>query len=187
LADFKAAASAAGLTPAEKKAMEALSQTLTVHRELSNLPQKTAQQAYASKTPQQQDALKRVAGEEDPVTKPQRGWLGTAWHYTGGAALQGLTEVSDFMTRAYRTGAIAADQGVPLFGAGNAWDIANDKGDKVFNPGRIENARTKFGSDRVSVAMRVASGEKLSQIASSGTDSERQIAALAAQNKDDLF
>jgi hypothetical protein len=187
LADFKAAASAAGLTPAEKKAMEALSQTLTVHRELSNLPQKTAEQAYALKTPEQQAALKRVAGVEDPVTKPQRGWLGTAWHYTGGALLQGLQEVSDFSTRVYRTGAIAADQGVPLFGAGNAWDIANDKGDKVFSPGRIDNAKAKFGSDRMQVAMRVASGEKLSDIASSGTDSQRQIAAMAAQNKDDLF
>jgi hypothetical protein len=184
LSYLNAASSAAGLTPAEKKAMEALSKTLTVHRELSNLPQKTAQQAYASKSPEQQAALKRVAGEEDPVTKPQRGWLGTAWHYTGGALLAGLTEVSDLTTRAYRAAVIPIAERGEL---GFAWTEANDKGDKVFNPGRIENARTKFGTDRVNVAMRVASGEKLSQIASSGTDSERQIAALAAQNKDDLF
>jgi len=184
LADFKAAASAAGLTPAEQKEMEALSKTLAVHRELSNLPQKTAQQAYALKTPEQQAALKRVAGEEDPVAKPQRGWLGTAWHYTGGALLQGLQEVSDFSTRAYRTGAIAVMEGKSL---GDAWTISNDKGDKVFNPGRIDNAKLKFGSDRMQVAMRVAAGEKLSEIASSGTDSQRQIAAMAAQNKDDLF
>jgi len=184
LADFKAAASAAGLTPAEQKEMEALSKTLAVHRELSNLPQKTAQQAYALKTPEQQAALKRVAGEEDPVAKPQRGWLGTAWHYTGGALLQGLQEVSDFSTRAYRTGAIAVMEGKSL---GDAWTTSNDKGDKVFNPGRIDNAKLKFGSDRMQVAMRVAAGEKLSEIASSGTDSQRQIAAMAAQNKDDLF
>jgi hypothetical protein len=184
LADFKAAAAAAGLTPAEQKEMEALSKTLSVHRELSNLPQKTAQQAYASKSPEQQAALKRVAGEEDPVTKPQRGWLGTAWHYTGGALLQGLTEVSDLTTRAYRTGAIALMEGKNL---GDAWTTANDKGDKVFNPGRIQDATSKFGVDRVQVAMRVASGEKLSDIASSGTDAQKQIAALAAQNKDDLF
>ena len=184
MADFKAAAAAAGLTPAEQKEIEALSKTLSVHRELSNLPQKTAQQAYASKSPEQQAALKRVAGEEDPVTKPQRGWLGTAWHYTGGAILQGLTEVSDLTTRAYRTGAIALMEGKNL---GDAWTTANDKGDKVFNPGRIQDATSKFGVDRVQVAMRVASGEKLSDIASSGTDAQKQIAALAAQNKDDLF
>jgi hypothetical protein len=185
LADnLKAAAAAAGLTPAEQKEMEAFSKTLSVHRELSNLPQRTAQQAYAQKTPEQQAALKRVAGEEDPVTKPQRGWLGTAWHYTGGALLAGLTEVSDLSTRAYRTGAIAIMEGKNL---GDAWTTANDKGDKVFNPGRIQNASSKFGNDRMQVAMRVAAGEKLSEIASSGTDAQKQIAAMAAQNKDDLF
>lgn len=184
MADFRAAAAAAGLTPAEQKEIEALNKTLSVHRELSNLPQKVAQQAYASKSPDQQAALKRIAGEEDPVTKPQRGWLGTAWHYTGGALLQGLTEVSDFMTRAYRTGAIAVMENKNL---ADAWTTANDKGDKVFNPGRINKASSKFGNDRVQVAMRVAAGEKLSDIASSGTDAQRQIAAMAAQNKDDLF
>jgi hypothetical protein len=185
LADnLRAAAAAAGLTPAERKEMEAFNKTLSVHRELSNLPQKTAQQAYASKTPEQQAALKRVAGEEDPVTKPQRGWLGTAWHYTGGAVLAGIQEVSDLSTRAYRTGAIALMEGKNL---GDAWTTANDKGDKVFNPGRIENASAKFGNDRMQVAMRVAAGEKLSAIAASGTDAQKQIAAMAAQNKDNLF
>jgi hypothetical protein len=184
LANLNAAASAAGLTPAEKKAMEAFNKTLSVHRELSNLPQNIAQQAYATKTPAQQDALKRVAGEEDPATKANRGWLGTAWHYTGGALLQGLQEVSDFSTRVYRTGAIALMEGKDL---GDAWTTSNDKGDKVFNPGRIQNATAKFGNDRMQVAMRVAAGEKLSAIASSGTESQRQIAAIAAQNKDDLF
>ena len=184
MADFRAAAAAAGLTPAEQKEMEALNKTLSVHRELSNLPQRTAQQAYAQKSPDQQAALKRVAGEEDPVTKPQRGWLGTAWHYTGGAVLAGLSEVSDLSTRAYRTGAIALMEGKNL---GDAWTTANDKGDKVFNPGRIQNATSKFGNDRMQVAMRVAAGEKLSEIASSGTESQKQIAAMAAQNKDDLF
>jgi hypothetical protein len=164
--------------------MEALSQTLSVHRELSNLPQKTAEQAYASKTPQQQEALKRVAGTENPAAKPQRGFFGTAWHYTGGALLQGLTEVSDFTTRAYRTGAISLLESKNL---SDAWTRANDKGDKVFNPGRIEKAVSRFGQDRINVAMRVAAGEKLSAIASSGTDTERAVAALAAQNKDDLF
>jgi hypothetical protein len=184
LADFKAAAAAAGLTPEERKEMEAFNKTLSVHRELSNLPQRTAQQAYAQKTPEQQAALRRVAGEEDPVTKPQRGWLGTAWHYTGGALLAGIQEVSDFSTRLYRTGAIAAMEGKNL---GDAWTTANDKGDKVFNPGRIQSATAKFGADRVQVAMRVAAGEKLSAIAASGTDAQKQIAAMAAQNKDDLF
>jgi hypothetical protein len=190
LADnLRAAAAAAGLTPAERKEIEAFSKTLSVHRELSNLPQRTAQQAYAQKTPDQQAALRRVAGEEDPVTKPQRGWLGTAFHYAGSynpltLAYKGIVEASDFMTRAYRTGAIAVMEGKSI---GDAWTTANDKGDRVFNPGRIQNASAKFGNDRMQVAMRVAAGEKLSDIASSGTDVQKQIAAMAAQNKDDLF
>jgi hypothetical protein len=182
--NLKAASAAAGLTPEEKKAMEALQKTLSVHRELSNLPSNVAKQAYSSKTPEQQAALKRVAGEQNPAEKPQRGWLGSAWHYTGGALLTGLQEVSDLTTRAYRAAVIPIAERGEL---GFAWTEANDKGDKVFNTGRIEKAKTKFGTDRVNVAMRVASGEKLSDIASSGTESERGIAALAAQNKDDLF
>jgi hypothetical protein len=181
---LNAAAVAAGLSAEERKQMQALSTTLAVHRELSNLPQKTAEQAYASKTVDQQNALKRVAGTEDPATKSQRGFFGTAWHYTGGALIQGLTEVSDFTTRAYRTGAIAVQENKNL---ADAWTTANDKGDKVFNPGRIDKAKSKFGSDRINVAMRVAAGEKLSDIAASGTEEERNIAAIAAQNKDDLF
>ncbi len=73
--NLKAAAAAAGLTPEEKKAMEGLQKTLSVHRELSNLPSNVAKQAYNSKTPQQQAALKRVAGEQSPAEKEQRGWL----------------------------------------------------------------------------------------------------------------
>ena len=182
--NLKAVAAAAGLSPEEQKAMEAFQTTLSVHRELSNLPSKVAQQAYATKSPDQQNALKRVAGEQNPADKPQRGWLGSAWHYTGGALLTGLQEVSDLTTRAYRAAIIPIAERGEL---GFAWTEANDKGDKVFNTGRIEKAKSKFGQERVNVAMRVASGEKLSDIASSGTEAERGIAALAAQNKDDLF
>lgn len=82
--------------------------------------------------------------EKDPIQKPNRGWLGTAWHYTGGALFTGVQELSDLATRAYRTGAIAVAEGKPLLGSGGAWDIANDNGDKVFNTGRIEDAIQKF-------------------------------------------
>jgi len=187
LADLNAAASAAGLTANEKKAMQDLSNTLASHRELSNLPSNVAAQAYASKTPAQKAALTKVAGSEDPATKPKRGWLGTTWHYTLGGLFSIAQEGSDLATRLYRTGAIALDQGVPLVGAGNAWDIANDKGDNVFNPNRIEKAQRQYGTDRISLAMRVSKGDKLSDIMATGTDAEKQIAALVQQNKDTLW
>ena len=72
---LKAAGAAAGLTPEEQKAMDNLSSTMKVHRELSNLPQNVAQQAYANKTPAQQKALQSMA----PKTQEQRGWLGNIW------------------------------------------------------------------------------------------------------------
>ncbi len=111
------------------------------HKNLSNLPSDVASQVYNNLDPSQQQTLQKNFGNEDPALKPNRGWLGTAWHYTGGQVanalgyvgsktLAGLGNVSDAMTRAYRTAAIAIDQDVPLFGAGNAFDIANDKGDK---------------------------------------------------------
>jgi hypothetical protein len=187
LADLTAAANAAGLTPAEKKAMQDLSTTLASHRELSNLPSNIAQQAYASKTPAQQAALVKVAGNEDPAKKANRGWLGTAWHYTLGGAFALAQEGSDLATRVARTGLIALDQGVSPFGAGNAWDIANDKGDKVFSPGRIDKAKRQYGNDRISVAIRVSKGDKLSDIIATGTDAEKAIASAVQQNKDDLW
>jgi hypothetical protein len=187
LADLNAAANAAGLTAAEKKAMQDLTKTLALHRELSNLPSNVASQAYATKTPAQKESLIKVAGSEDPATKPKRGWLGTAWHYTLGGAFAVAQEASDLATRVYRTGAIALDQGVPLVGAGNAWDIANDKGNNVFNPNRIEKAQKQYGSDRISLAMRVSKGDKLSDIMATGTDAEKQLASLVQQNKDTLW
>ena len=167
--------------------MQDLSKTLSLHRELSNLPSNVASQAYAAKTPAQKESLIKVAGSEDPATKPKRGWLGTAWHYTLGGAFAVAQEASDLMTRVYRTGAIAFDQGVPLVGAGNAWDIANDKGDNVFNPNRIDKAKKQYGTDRISLAMRVSKGDKLSDIMATGTDAEKQLAALVQQNKDTLW
>ena len=187
MADLNAAASAAGLTAAEKKAMEDLSKTLATHRELSNLPQSVAQQAFASKTPAQQAALVKTAGTEDPAKKANRGWLGTAWHYTLGGAFALAQEASDLATRVARTGLISLDQGVSPFGAGNAWDIANDKGDKVFSPNRIDTAKRQYGADRINVAMRVAGGDKLSDILATGTDAEKAIAAAVQQNKDTLW
>jgi hypothetical protein len=187
LADLNAAANAANLSAAEKKAMQDLSKTLSSHRELSNLPSNVASQAYATKTPAQKAALTNLAGTEDPATKPNRGWLGTAWHYSIGGLFSLAQEGSDLATRVARTGLIALDQGVPLVGAGNAWDIANDKGDKVFSPNRIEKAKRQYGSDRISLAMRVSKGDKLSDIMATGTDAEKQIAALVQQNKDTLW
>ena len=181
--NLKAAAYAAGLSDKEKGKVDSLSKLLAVHKELSNLPSELAQRQASKYTPAQQDSLVKVMGNEDPITQPPRGWLGTAWHYTGGQVanlggkvLAGLQNVSDFSTRLYRTGAISLAEGVDLE---TAWKEANDKGDKKFNPNRIEDARSKFGNDAVDVAMRIAAGEKIDEIIKDATPEQRKYLMLA--------
>ena len=180
---FKAAGFAAGLSPEEQKRLDEYSKSLSVHQTLIKMPANAAQAKYNKFTPEQQQNLQKNFGNEDPVTTPSRSPLQTAWHYTGGMAaagfgktLAGLQNVSDVMTRLYRTGAIAIDQSVNL---GDAWDIANDKGDKVFSPDRITNAKVKFGTDAVDVALRIASGEKPGEIMKSATPNQVKYLMLA--------
>jgi hypothetical protein len=193
---LKAASMAAGLTEAEKREVNALIKAVSVHKQLSNLPADVANKVYNSKPVPQQQSLAQTFGTEDPVTKPEKGWLGTAWHYTGGAVwnagsklMNGLQNVSDFTTRLYRTAAIGATQGM---GLADAWDEANDKGDKVFNPGRIGEARAKFGNSAVTIAMRIAAGEEPEKIIASATPEEAKYVQLAykkagTQAEQDLF
>jgi len=200
MSDLNAVATAAQLAEQDKKRLEAYTKSLKTHKELSNLPPELAQKQYAKLTPAQQKSLQEQYGNEDPITKPDRGWLGTAWHYTGGAVLGaakevgkdilgGLSNVSDFSTRLYRTVAIAADQGVDL---NKAWDISNDKGDKVFSPGRIEKAKLKFSEDAVAIAMRIAAGEDQGKILKEATPEQQKYLALydkkqGTKEEQDLF
>ena len=192
--NLKAAAFQAQLTPEEQAKVDQFAKSYKVHQELSNLPPDIANKAFSQKTPAQQADLVKNFGNEDPTVKQKRGWLGTAWHYTGGAVadkigyagshiLAGLNNVSDFSTRLLRTGLIAADQGVNL---GDAWTIANDKGDKVFSPGRIQDAKAKWGTDAVDVAMRIAAGEKPADIMASATPEQRQYLMLADPNNNNI-
>jgi len=193
---LKAASLAAGLTEEEKRQVNALIKAVSTHKQLSNLPSDVANKVYNQKPLAQQEALVQTFGNEDPVTKPNKGWLGTAWQYTGGAVasgagklMAGLQNVSDFSTRIYRTAAIGATQGMNL---ADAWDEANDKGDKVFNPGRIEDARRKFGNTAVSVAMRIARGEDPEKVIASASPEEAKYVQLAykragTKEEQDLF
>ena len=200
MSDLNAVATAAQLAEQDRKRLEAYTKSLKTHKELSNLPPDLAQKQYGKLTPDQQRSLEEQYGNEDPVTKPDRGWLGTAWHYTGGAVLGaakevgkdilgGLGNVSDFSTRLYRTVAVATTQGVDL---NQAWDIANDKGDKVFNPGRIEKAKLKFSEDAVAIAMRIAAGEDPGKIVKEATPEQQKYLALydkkqGTKEEQDLF
>ena len=79
--NIKAASLAANLQGQSKKQVDDLVKSLFVHRELSNLPKEVAAAKYAQLPPDQQADLVKKYGTEDPITKPSRGWFGTAWHY----------------------------------------------------------------------------------------------------------
>jgi hypothetical protein len=184
--NIKAAALAANLKGDQKKQVDDLVKSLFVNRELNNLPKEVAAKKFAALPPEQQEDLVKKYGTEDPSVKPSRGFLGTAWHYAtlpvvapAKLAFKGLIETSDFMTRAYRTGAISIIEGETL---PNAWDKANDKGDKAYNDGRIENAKEKFGAIAVGIAMRIKAGEDPANIWASSTPEQRKYLMLDDKN-----
>lgn len=182
--NLEAAALQAGITGKKKEQVDGLSKLLDSHKALLSLPETQAKAAFEAKPADQQAAHAALfGGNKSPV-----GWLGDAAHYMGNAVKETiafpfkvLNEVSDFMTRVYRTGAIAVDQGVDL---GKAFAIAGDNGNKVFNPGRIEDATKIYGNDVMSVAMKVAGGMLLSDVIATGSEAEKEIASIAVQKKD---
>ena len=179
--NIKAAAITSNLQGEQKKQVDDLVKSLFVHKELSSLPRDVANKKFESLPQDQKDNLVKRYGTEDPETKPNRGWLGTAWHYasfipveTVKLAFKGVTELSDLSTRTYRALAIPMSQG----DIGFAWDKANDKGDKVFNEGRIEDAKKKYGQTAVDIAMRIKAGEDSSKIWASSTPEQRKYLML---------
>lgn len=174
--EYDAVAAAAGLSPEERKKIERLNKALATHKTLLNLPSEVATQA-ANRLPagQRQDLVKTF-GTESPQEKPNRGWFGTAWHYTGYQVFKGLTAVSDFMTRIPRTAQIAFDEDLNLQ---DAWNESGKDGEKKFNEKRLDSAREKYGNAAVNVAMRISAGEKPEEIMATATPEEAYYLKIA--------
>jgi hypothetical protein len=174
--NLRAASYAAGLTAEQKREIDILSKKLGKHKDLLNLPSDIAQKSYSQMPADQQQDMVKTFGQEEPEVKKPRGWLGTAFHYNPlTLAFKGVLEVADATTRAYRAIAIPLSQGE----LGFAWDKANDKGDKVYNEGRIEKAKSLYGQDAVDIAMRIKSKESLADIAASATPEQTKYIMLA--------
>jgi hypothetical protein len=194
--NLNAAAVAAQLAEQDRKKIEAYQKALATHKGLNNLPPDLAKEQAAKLTPAQQTSLSQTFGNEDPAVEVKRSPIGTAWNYTGGRivrglgmGLAGLQNVSDFTTRLYRTAAISATENLSLE---EAWDEANDKGDKKFNSGRIDDARLKYGNDAVAVAMRFAAGEDQGKILKEATPEQQKYIGFVSnksgtQEERDLF
>lgn len=194
--NLNAAAIAAQLAEQDRKKIQAYQKALATHKNLNNLPPDLAKEQAAKLTPAQQTSLSQTFGNEDPAVEVKRSPIGTAWNYTGGRivrglgmGLAGLQNVSDFTTRLYRTAAISATENLSLE---EAWDEANDKGDKKFNSGRIDDARLKYGNDAVAVAMRFAAGEDQGKILKEATPEQQKYIGFVSnksgtQEERDLF
>ena len=194
--NLNAAAVAAQLAEQDRKKIQAYQKALATHKGLNNLPPDLAKEQAAKLTPAQQTSLSQTFGNEDPAVEVKRSPIGTAWNYTGGRivrglgmGLAGLQNVSDFTTRLYRTAAISATENLSLE---EAWDEANDKGDKKFNSGRIDDARLKYGNDAVAVAMRFAAGEDQGKILKEATPEQKKYVQFVSdkagtQEERDLF
>ena len=194
--NLNAAAVAAQLAEQDRKKIQAYQKALATHKGLNNLPPDLAKEQAAKLTPAQQTSLSQTFGNEDPAVEVKRSPIGTAWNYTGGRivrglgmGLAGLQNVSDFTTRLYRTAAISATENLSIE---DAWDEANDKGDKKFNSGRIDDARLKYGNDAVAVAMRFAAGEDQGKILKEATPEQQKYIGFVSnksgtQEERDLF
>jgi hypothetical protein len=170
MADLNAAASAAGLTPKQKKQIERLSKALDTHKTLINLPSEVATQAYNTKlTSAEKQDLNNRFGTDSPEEE-SRSPLGTAWHYTGGLLFRGLQAASDFSTRVARTGIIALEEGKNL---AEAWDRADKDGQNVFNQERLDSAQKKYGSTITGLAKRIKSGEQIADLMAESTPEEK--------------
>jgi hypothetical protein len=174
--EYDAIAAASGLSPEERKKIERLNKALATHKTLLNLPQNVATEAANRLPTAQRKDLAQTFGTEAPEEKPNRGWLGTAWHYTGYQAFKGLTAVSDFMTRLPRTAQIAVEEDISLQ---DAWNESGKDGEKKFNEKRLADARQKYGNVAVNVAMRIASGEKPEEIMATATEEEKYYLRIA--------
>ena len=193
--NLQIAASLAGLNPADKDRIDALSKSLKAHKSLLDMPASEARTKFKTLPADQQQALTQTFGTNPE--QPKRGWLGSAWHYTGGAVIGALTEVSDFTSRVYRAGALANEQ-IPLGSVeyylpknfsvlSEAWKKSNDNGELLYNEPRINSAIKKYGNNYVGVAQKVATGTSLSDLIATGTEEEKQIARLASKGEDPLW
>ena len=79
---LRAASYAAGLSEKDRRKIENLTKSLTVHKNLLDMPQDVASAVYKSLPESQQQDLIDTYGTETDEEKPKQGWLGTANHYT---------------------------------------------------------------------------------------------------------
>jgi len=172
---LKAAAFAAGLSEQDKRRIDNLGKALTVHQNLLNMPQDSANDVYNKLPESQQQNLVDTFGAESPDEGPT-GILKTAWHYTGYQAFKGLNFAADRVSQTYRALAIPIVERKTI---GFAWDEAGKDGEKVYNTDRIQKAKNKYGEIQIGIAQKISEGADVADLINNATEEEKYYLRIA--------
>lgn len=179
------AAQQAGLNPSQKNQINALSDMYSTHVQLSNLPAQVGAYQFSQLNPDKQKKMAEFFGSQDDQS-PNRGWIGQTAYIISRPVVEPIKAIfnaanwaSDQVTRTYRTGAIAATQGIDL---ADAWRKSGANGEMVFNPGRIQKATATYGQDYVYVAQQISAGIPLDKIlATAQNPNQKLLVSKASQ------
>ena len=171
------AAQQAGLNPAQKKQINALSDMYSTHVQLSNLPAQVGAYQFSQLDSDKQKKMAEFLGEDE--SSPNRGFLGQTAYIISRPIVEPIKAIfnaaqwaSDQVTRTYRTGAISATQGLDL---ADAFKKSGANGEMVFNPGRIQKAMTTYGQDYVYVAQQISAGIPLPKILATAQNQNQKL------------
>ena len=174
------AAYSAGLSKKDKRKIDELGKALTVHKQLLSMPADTANAVYNKLPVTQQQNLKDTFGEEE---KPKQGWLGTANHYTGYQAYKALNFLADRVSQTYRAAVIPIIERGAL---GFAWDEAGKDGEQVYNTGRIDKAKVKYGDVQIRIAQKISEGVAIEDLIQDATEEEKFYLKIADPTNDNI-
>ena len=173
---LRAASYAAGLSEKDRRKIENLTKSLTVHKNLLDMPQDVASAVYKSLPESQQQDLIDTYGTETHEEKPKEGWLGTANHYTLYQGYKALNFLADRASQFYRAGIIPIVERKEL---GFAWDEAGKDGEKVYNSGRIQKAKNDYGETQISIAQKISEGVDIADLIQDATEEEKYYLRIA--------
>jgi hypothetical protein len=173
---LRAASYAAGLSEKDRRKIENLTKSLTVHKNLLDMPQDVASAVYKSLPESQQQDLIDTYGTETDEEKPKQGWLGTANHYTLYQGYKALNFLADRTSQLYRAVMIPIVERKEL---GFAWDEAGKDGEKVYNSGRIQKAKNDYGETQISIAQKISEGVDIADLIQDATEEEKYYLRIA--------
>lgn len=167
------ASRAAGLPKEEQERVDGLAFLVSKNKQLKAMPVDQARAQYERLTPDIQESLKQLFGDEDyNAEKP--GALGGAWKYirnAGESILDALSGYSQKITQPYRAFRIA-QQGPETFFSKKTWQMAAD-GERLFDPEREAEVDAFYDPTVRKIAKRISMGDDFETVLSDmSTDAE---------------